>query len=191
MCACVAVLLSCVGTIGVNNRAGTSDSMPATAVALVSARSDGASAISYPDNVWKWCGVTVPVVRDFWSGHVLKTAMVFLLWKYGRGGHMALRVSSWGKNRMLRRWMGGFGQTHTVLEFNEEEASGSMRSVKTMSLGMFVWAVRCGILTQDDLCMHLGRVGAWLFQLVGLCHGLGLVDAAVTFFIRCVASFVV
>ncbi len=59
--------------------------------------------------------------------------------------------------------MGGFGQTHNVLEFDEEEASGGMRSVKTMSLGMFVWAVRCGILTQDDLCTHLGRVGALLF----------------------------
>ncbi len=56
--------------------------------------------------------------------------------------------------------MGGFGQTHNVLEFDEEEASGGMRSVKTMSLGMFVWAVRCGILTHDDLCTHLGRVGA-------------------------------
>ncbi len=41
----------------------------------------------------------VPVVRNFWSGHVLKTAMVFLLWKYDRGGPVALRVSSWGKNR--------------------------------------------------------------------------------------------
>ncbi len=68
---------SCVGTIGVNNRSRTSDSLPATVVALVSPRSDGASAISYPDNVWEWCGVTVPVVRDLWYGHVLKTAMVF------------------------------------------------------------------------------------------------------------------
>jgi hypothetical protein len=122
LCACVAVLPSCVGTVGVNNRVGTSDSMPSTDVELVSPRSDGASAILYPDNVWEWCGVTVPIVRDFRSGHVLKTAMVFLLWKYGRGAPFALRVSSWGENRMLRRWMGGFGQSHTMLEFDEEEA---------------------------------------------------------------------
>ncbi len=40
--------------------------------------------------------MTVPVVRDLLFGHVLKTATVFLLLKYGRGGPVALRVSSWG-----------------------------------------------------------------------------------------------
>ena len=77
--------------------------------------------------------MTMPVERDFWSGHALKTAMRFLLWKYGRGGPVGLRVSSWGESRMLDRWIHGFGVTHTVLEFDEEEASDGMRSVKTVS----------------------------------------------------------
>ena len=158
--------------------------MPSTVVAPVRAGSDGASAISYSEDVWEWFGVTVPVERDFWSGHTLKTAMVFLLWKYGRGYLVGLRVSSWGESRMLRRWMRGFVITHNVLEFDEEEASGGLRSVKTVSFGMFAWAVRCGILGEGDLYEHLGRVGSLLFQLVGLCHDLGLVDVIVTGFMR-------
>jgi hypothetical protein len=43
-----------------------------------------------------------------------------------------------------------------------------MRSVKIVSFGMFAWAVRCGILGEDDLRMQLGKVGALLYQLVGL-----------------------
>ena len=80
-----------------------------------------------------------------------------------------------------------FGVTHIVLEFDEEIRCCGFRTVKTVSLGMFVWAVRCGILGEDDLCEHLGKVGSLLFQLVGLCHGLGLVDVTVTAFMRCVA----
>jgi hypothetical protein len=105
------------------------------------------------------------------------------VWPWGPVG---LRVSSWGENRMLRRWMRAFGETHVVIWFDEEEASGGLRSVKTMSLGMFVLDVRCGILGEGDLCMNLGKVGALLFQLVGLCHGHGLVDVTITTYIRCV-----
>jgi hypothetical protein len=125
--------------------AGTSDSVPANVVAPFRAGSDGTSTISYSENVWEWFGVIVPVERDFWSGHALKTAMRFLLWKYGRGGPVGLRVSSWCESLMLERWMRGFGVTHTVLEFDEEMRCCGFRTVKTVSLGMFVWAVRCGI----------------------------------------------
>ncbi len=45
--------------------------------------------------------------------------------------------------------------------------------------------MRYGILGEDDLCMHLGKVGALLYQLVGLCHGPGLVDVTGTAYIRC------
>ena len=167
-----------------NSRAGTSDSVPATVVAPVRAGSDGASTISYTEDVWEWFGVTVPVERDFWSGHALKTAMRFLLHKYISGGSVNLRVSSWGEDHMLDKWIHGFGVTHTVLEFDEVETCSGFVTVKLVSLGMFVWAVRCGILGEGDLCEHLGRVGSLLFQLVELCHGPGLVDATVIGFMR-------
>jgi hypothetical protein len=85
---------------------------------------------------------------------------------------------------MLDKWIHGFGVTHTVLEFDEVETGNGFVTVKLVSLGMFVWAVRCGILGEGDLWEHLGRVGSLLFQLVGLCHGPGLVDAAVIGFMR-------
>ncbi len=75
-CERVTILLLCVVNVGVDNWAGTSDSVPATVVVHVCA-SDGASAVSYSEDVWEWFGVTMPVVRDFWSGHMLKTSMVF------------------------------------------------------------------------------------------------------------------
>ncbi len=75
---------------------------------------------------------------------------------------MGLHVSTWGENLMLKRWMYGFGVAHTVLWFDEVEELGGAKSVKTVSFGMFAWAVRCGISGEADLCMHLGRVGALL-----------------------------
>ncbi len=83
--------------------------------------------------------------------------------------------------------MRGFGVTHTVLEFDEVETCSGFRTVKIVSLGMSAWAVRCGILGEGDLCEHLGRVGSLLFQLVGLCHGPGLLDVTVTGFMRYVS----
>jgi hypothetical protein len=99
----------------VNNCDGTMDSVPNTVVAPVRARNGGASAVYFLENTWEWCGVTVPGIRDFWHGHVVATSMVFLLWKNGRGGPVGLCVSSWGKNRMLRRWMRKFGEAHSVI----------------------------------------------------------------------------
>ncbi len=74
---------------------------------------------------------------------------------------------------------------HILLWFDEEEASGGVRSEKTVSFRMFAWAMRGGILGKDDLCMHLGRARALLYQMVGLCHGPGLVDVNVTTYIGC------
>ena len=79
-----------------NNYDETLDSVPITVVAPVRARNRGASAVSFLENTWEWCGVAVPVIRDFWNAHVLAASMVFLLWKHGRGNPVGLHVSSWG-----------------------------------------------------------------------------------------------
>ncbi len=74
---CVSVLPSRVGTVGVNKWDETLASVPATVFAPVRARSNGASAISFLENAWEWCGVTVQVIRDFWHGDVMRTSMVY------------------------------------------------------------------------------------------------------------------
>ncbi len=60
-----------------NNCDETLDSVPNTIVALVRARNKGASATSFLESTREWCGVTVPITREFWQGHVKATTMVF------------------------------------------------------------------------------------------------------------------
>ncbi len=60
-----------------NNCDEALDSMPNTVIAHVRAEGGEAFAVSVLENTWKWCGVTVPVIRDFLRAHVLATSMVF------------------------------------------------------------------------------------------------------------------
>ncbi len=60
-----------------NNCNEALDSVPNTVIAHVRAEGGEAYAFSVVGNTWKWCGVTVPILRDFWSAHVLVTSMVF------------------------------------------------------------------------------------------------------------------
>ncbi len=60
-------------------------------------------------------------------------------------------------------------------------------TVKIVSVGMFVWAVKCGFISESKLCEKLRRFhGSLLYQAVNLCHGFGLVDEDVVGFVRCV-----
>ncbi len=85
--------------------------------------------------------------------------------------------------------MEGFGSTIDVLFWNErpEDTGGAFRKRK-VTLGMFIWAVRCGIIGERDLLSHIGSIGSVLFQLVGFCHGDGLVDADLEEFVRWVVD---
>ena len=162
-------------------------SVPETIVACVRA-SDEMSDISVLEDTWEWFDVTVPVIRDFWSAHILLISMKFLLWKHLRGDSVGLHVSSLKEDVMLRRWLSGFGQTHTVLWFDVYIAAGGLLSQRRVTPGMFVWAVRCGIIGEYELYANLGRVGALLLQLVNICHGPGLVNTVVISFMRCVVG---
>ncbi len=58
--------------------------------------------------------------------------------------------------------------------------------MKSVTFGMFVWAVRCGFISEADLCGNLRRLhGELLYQVVSLCHGSGLVDEDVRGFGMC------
>ncbi len=98
---------------------------------------------------------------------------------------------------MLRRWMYGFGVAHTVLWFDEVEECGGAKSMKTLSFGMCVWAVRCEILGVADLCTNLGRVGALVYQLVGMpwsrlggCYYYGVYQVCYLFYLCMLVDFV-
>ena len=54
-----------------------------------------------------------------------------------------------------------------------------------VTFGMFIWAVRCGVISEEDLWEAEGSLGSLLALVVSLCHGHGLADADVLSFVRC------
>ncbi len=84
--------------------------------------------------------------------------MVFiLLWRHGRGNNVGLRVSPWGENLMLRKWVYLFGIAHTVLWFDELVGCNDDKSRKRVFVGMFAWAVRCRIFGRGRFVCELGE----------------------------------
>jgi hypothetical protein len=71
---------------------------------------------------------------------------------------------------------------HSFISFDR-----TIYTVKRVSIGMFVWAVKCGFISESKLCENLRRFhGSLLYQAVNLCHGAGLVDEDAAGFVRCV-----
>ena len=163
-------------------------SVPGTVVASVRAEGVDMSAVSELEDTWDWRGVKVPVIRDFWSANTLTTTVIFLLWKHSRGGSVGLQSSSMKEDVMLRRWLYAFGSAHTVLWFDKHVTFDGLLSQRKVSIGMFLWAVRCEVIGESDLCAHMGEVGSFLFRLVKVCHGPGLVDPTVISFLRYVVG---
>ncbi len=52
-------------------------------------------------------------------------------------------------------------------------------------------AVRCGVISEEDLWEAEGPLGGLLALTVGLCHGPGLVDPDVLSFARCVVAVLI
>ncbi len=71
-----------------------------------------------------------------------------------------------------------FGVSHSFVTFDR-----TAFTMKIVSVGMFLWVVKCGLISEAKLCGGLRRL---LYQAVNLCHGSGLVDEDVVGFVRCV-----
>ncbi len=56
---------------------------------------------------------------------------------------------------------------------------------KVVTFGMFARALRCGVISEEDLWEAERSLGSLLALAVSLCHGPGLVDADVPPFVRC------
>ncbi len=82
----------------------------------------------------------------------------------------------------LHMWIKQFEALHECIFFNR-----TAYTMKSVSIGMFVWAVKCGFINESKLCENLRRFhGSLLYQDVNLCHGSSLVDEDVAGFVRCV-----
>ncbi len=56
---------------------------------------------------------------------------------------------------------------------------------KVVTFGIFAWAVRCGVINEEDLWEAERSLGSLLALAVSLCHDPRLVDVHVLPFVRC------
>ena len=56
---------------------------------------------------------------------------------------------------------------------------------RVVTFGMFAWAVRCGVISEEHFWEAEGSLGGLLALALSLCHCPGLVDADVLSFVRC------
>ena len=133
-------------------------------------------------DTWEWSGVNVPVVRDTWDADVLALAVTMLLKKSSEGLDVGLVLCEPGMEIGVLCWMKQFGVCHTFVTFDRTSSTE-----RIVSIGMFLWAVKCGFISEARLCMGVRRFfGSLVYQAVNLCHGSGLVDEDVAGFVRCV-----
>ena len=141
-----------------------------------------AAVVVTKGDTWEWCGVKVPVVRDTWDANVLALAVAMLLKKSSEGLDAGLILCEPEMEIDVLCWMKQFGVCHTFVTFDRTASTE-----KIVSIGMFLWAVKCGFISEAKLCGGLRRFhGSLLYQAVNLCHGSGLVDEDVAGFVRCV-----
>ena len=132
-------------------------------------------------DIWEWCNIRVPVIQDFWDADVLVLSVQMLLRKHMVGHDVGLLVFESTQVVNLYAWTAQFGAAHSIVEYDVIEFTA-----KYVTIGMFMWAVKCGFIDETALCRNLYKMhGALLFQAISLCHGSGLVDEDVKGFVRC------
>jgi hypothetical protein len=134
------------------------------------------------DESWEWRGVVVLAIGDFFNVNVLVEVVLMLLWRHSRGHDVGLVDVHKIHAERFFIWLEGFRRVHTFLKFDETQGTGGTLSERHVTLGMLLWAVRCDIINEGDLCKNLG-FGYLLLQGVRLCHEPGLVDIEIKAFI--------
>ncbi len=133
-------------------------------------------------DTWEWCGLKVLVIRDTWDANVLALAMELLLKNSSDGLDVGLILCEPEQEIGLLMWIKQFEALHAFISFDR-----TAYTMKRVSIGMFVWAVKCDFISESNLCENLRRFhGSLLYQAVNLCHGFGLVDEDVAGFVMCV-----
>jgi len=79
-----------------------------------------------------------------------------------------------------------FGSSPYELWYDERVDEDGVERGKVVTFSMFAWAVRCGVISEEDLLEKEGSTGGLLYLDVGLCHGKKLVDGNVISYVRCV-----
>jgi hypothetical protein len=163
---------------------GSLGSVPDTSVICVSEGGDliGTSVLC---NSWKYNGVVVPVTAERWWSDILHAALDMLVRKHLSGSDVGFAEYKREEVKELLGWMEDFGREYDVFWYDMSVDQDGFEVGRVVSFGMFAWAVRCNVISEEDLCEAEGSLGSLLALAVRLCHGPGLVDADVLSFVRC------
>ncbi len=124
------------------------------------------------NDTWEWCGVVVFVIGDTWDANVLALFMQMLSKKSCDGHYVGLIIFEPDQEIGFLVWTKQLRAVHSFVSFDR-----IVNNMKTVSLRMFVCAVKFGFTSKSKLCENFERLhGALLYQAVDLCRGFGLVD---------------
>ena len=170
--------------VGMEESCGSLESVPDTSVICVSEGGDlvGTSVLC---SSWKYNGVVVPVTAERWWSNILHAALDMLVRKHLSGSDVGFAEYKREEVKVLLGWMEDFGREYDVFWYDMSVDQDGFEVGRVVSFGMFAWAVRCGVISEEDLCEAEGSLGSLLALAVRLCHGPGLVDVDVLSFVRC------
>ena len=171
-------------SVGMKESCGSLGFVPDTVVICVSESGDlvGTSVLR---NSWRYNSVVVPVSTERWWSHILHAALDMLVRKHLSGSDVGFAEYKREEVKVLLGWMEDFGREYDVFWYDMYVDQDGLEFGSVVDFGMFAWAVRCGVISEEDLCEAEGSLGSLLALAVRLCHGLGLVDADVLSFVRC------
>jgi hypothetical protein len=161
-------------------------SVPGTEMICVSSEGGDLVGNSVLRDSWRYNGVVVPVSIERWWPAILHTAVDILVRKHLSGNDVGFVGYKKEAVLALYGWMESFGREHDVYWFDESVDQDGMPFGRVVTFGMFAWAVRCGVVSEEDLRDAEGSLGGLLALAVSMCHCPGLVDADVLSFVRCV-----
>jgi hypothetical protein len=164
---------------------GSLGSVPDTEMICVSSEGGDLVGNYVLRDSWTYNGVVVPVGVERWWPHILHASMNMLVRKHLSGSEVGFAGYKRETAKALLGWMDDFGVEYDVFWYEESVDQDGLKFGKVVTFGMFAWAVRCGVISEEDLWEAEGSLGGLLALVVSLCHGPGLVDADVLSFVRC------
>ena len=141
--------------------------MPTTVV-VVEHSDIGVAVESTRRASWEWHGTEVPVLGELkdWKGEVLRKAVILCMVKITRGGSVGICGSK--ENILEVIWFVHFfgveSRKGPVIWYDDTvDSIGRGRMVrKTVTVGMFLWAVTIGLISKRTLCEGMPKLGPFL-----------------------------
>ena len=137
--------------VGMDENCGSVTSVPATEMICVSSEGGDLVGDSILRDSWEYNGVVVPVSTERWASDILHFAMDMLARKHLSGKEVGFAGYKRETVKALLVWMEEFGVEYDVFLYDESVDQDGLELGKVVTFGMFAWAVRCGVISEEDL----------------------------------------